>query len=350
MTASASARSLPAEWAPQSGVMLTWPHSQSDWHANLAAVEQVYLELARVICRYEKLLVVCYDASHQQHIHDLLQPHVDLTHVVFALHASNDSWARDHGPITVVEQHQPRLLDFQFNGWGDKYAHDLDNQITSRLHADGIFGSTPLDRIDIILEGGSIDSDGEGSLLTTRACLCHPSRNPALSTADIENQLQQLLGVERILWLENGWLAGDDTDSHIDMLARFCDAHTIAYTTCDDVEDEHYPELSTMHAELTAMTQRNGQAYELVALPIPCAIFNQEGERLPASYANFLIINAAVLVPQYGDPADAVALQRLTACFPDREVIGINCRAVIEQFGSLHCLTMQLPTGVLNGS
>ena len=350
MTALTSVRSLPAEWAPQSGVMLTWPHSQSDWHANLAAVEKVYLQLARVICQHEKLLVVCYDTSHQHHIHDLLQPYVDLTQVIFALHASNDSWARDHGPITVLEQHQPCLLDFQFNGWGDKYAHDLDNQITSGLHAEGIFGGTPLDTIDIILEGGSIDSDGEGNLLTTRACLCHPSRNPGLSATDIENQLQQLLGVERILWLEHGWLAGDDTDSHIDMLARFCDARTIAYTACDDAEDEHYSKLSAMHAELSVMTQRNGEAYELVALPIPHAIFNQEGERLPASYANFLIINAVVLVPQYGDPADTIALQRLTACFPGREVIGINCRAVIEQFGSLHCLTMQLPAGVLKAS
>jgi len=347
MTASAPVRTLPAEWAPQSGVMLTWPHSQSDWHANLAAVERVYLELARTICQHEKLLIVCYDVAHQQHIQALLQPHVSLSQVVFARHKSNDSWARDHGPITVLEQHRPRLLDFQFNGWGGKYAHDLDNQISSAVHADGVFGSTPLDRVDIILEGGSIDSDGEGSLLTTRVCLCHPQRNPHLSVADIERQLMQLLGVERILWLEHGWLAGDDTDSHIDMLARFCDPHTIAYSTCEDREDEHYPALSAMQAELTTLRQRNGQPYKLVALPIPQAIFNQDGDRLPASYANFLIINEAVLVPQYGDPADAVALQRLTACFPEREVIGINCRAVIEQFGSLHCLTMQLPNGVL---
>ena len=350
MTASTSVRSLPAEWAPQSGVMLTWPHSQSDWAANLTAVEHVYRDLARVICRHEKLLVVCYDAAHQQQIHAQLQAHVDLAQVVFTLQPSNDSWARDHGPITVLEQNQPRLLDFQFNGWGGKYAHDLDNQITTGLHTAGIFGNTPLDRIDLILEGGSIDSDGEGSLLTTRACLCHPGRNPHLSITDIENQLKQLLGVERILWLEHGWLAGDDTDSHIDMLARFCDARTIAYTACDDAEDEHYPELSAMHAELTAMTQSNGQTYELVALPLPQAMRTRQGHRLPASYANFLIINEAVLVPQYGDPADAIALQRLTTCFPEREVIGINCRAVIEQFGSLHCLTMQLPAGVLNVS
>ena len=350
MTASASARCLPAEWAPQSGVMLTWPHSQSDWAANLTAVEQVYRDLARVICRHEKLLVVCYDTAHQQHIHDLLQANVDLTQVVFAVQPSNDSWARDHGPITVLEQNQPRLLDFQFNGWGGKYPHELDNRITTGLHTNEIFGSTPLDQIEIVLEAGSIDSDGEGNLLTTRTCLCHPGRNPRLSLTDIETQLQNLLGVERILWLQHGWLAGDDTDSHIDMLARFCNPETIAYTACTDSKDEHFAELSAMHTELAGMTQRNGQAYELVALPIPQAIFNQQGQRLPASYANFLIINEVVLVPQYGDPADAIALQRLTGCFPERAVIGINCRAVIEQFGSLHCLTMQLPAGVLNVS
>lgn len=330
--------------------MLTWPHAQSDWHTILTAVEQVYLALAHEICQREKLLVVCYDMAHQQHIQELLQPQVDLQQVVFGIQPSNDSWARDHGPITVLQQQQPRLLDFQFNGWGGKYAHDLDNQITPALHTNGVFGTTPLEHSDIILEGGSIDSDGVGSLLTTRACLTHPGRNPQLSRSEIENRLKQLLGVKRILWLEHGWLAGDDTDSHIDMLARFCDARTIAYTACTDPGDEHYVELAALQQELATLTQPNGEPYELVALPIPQAILNQEGQRLPASYANFLIINGAVLVPQYDDPADAFALQQLTPCFPDREVIGINCRAVIEQFGSLHCLTMQLPAGVLQGS
>jgi agmatine deiminase len=347
MTTTASGRSLPAEWAPQSGVMLTWPHAQSDWHANLVAVEQVYIDLARVICPREMLLVVCYDSEHQQHIQTLLEPHADLKRIVFSVHPSNDSWARDHGPITILEQQRPRLLDFRFNGWGGKYAHDLDNRISAAVYADGVFGNTPLDHIDLILEGGSIDSDGEGSLLTTRACLMHTGRNPQLSLSQIEAELKSLLGVKRILWLEHGWLAGDDTDSHIDMLVRFCDPRTLAYTTCTDPADEHYAELAAMQAELSTLTQANGDAYTLVALPIPEAIFNQEGQRLPASYANFLILNEAVLVPQYDDPTDKIALQRLATCFPEREVIGINCRAVIEQFGSLHCLTMQLPAGVL---
>ncbi|NNF97072.1 MAG: agmatine deiminase family protein [Halobacteria archaeon] len=329
--------------------MLTWPHAHGDWAANLEAVERVYLDLAQAICSRELLLVTCYDLDHQKHVQQLLSTAgIPQSQIRFARQASNDSWARDHGPITITESGQPRLLDFLFNGWGGKYPHDLDNRITAGLKAAGIFGTTPMETLELVLEGGSIDSDGEATLLTTRACLGHPGRNPQFSMAGIEQQLKELLGVERILWLEHGALAGDDTDSHIDMLARFCDPQTIAHSTCTDPGDEHFVELSAMQQELAAMSRPDGQTYDLVALPIPQAIYNQEGQRLPASYANFLIINGAVLVPQYGDAADAVALERLTACFPTREVIGIDCRAVIEQFGSLHCLTMQLPEGVLN--
>ncbi len=349
MTKSMPSRILPAEWAPQSGVILTWPHAQSDWAANLEAVEQVYLELAQAICSRELLLVVCNDFDHQQHVQQRLNAaSIAPSRIQFARQASNDSWARDHGPITILENGQPYLLDFQFNGWGGKYPHDLDNRITAGLHAAGLFGATPLETLELVLEGGSIDSDGEGTLLTTRACLGHPDRNPQHSITEIEQQLKEILGIEHVLWLEHGRLAGDDTDSHIDMLARFCDLQTIAHSACTDPSDEHFVELSAMQHELAAMRRPDGQAYHLVALPIPRAIYNKQGERLPASYANFLIINDAVLVPQYGDAVDALALDRLTACFPEREVMGINCRAVIEQFGSLHCLTMQLPEGLLN--
>lgn len=331
--------------------MLTWPHAHGDWATHIEAVEQVYLQLVQAICPHELLLLICHDRDQQSHLQRLLA-NADIApdRIRFATQASNDSWARDHGPITVIENNQPRLLDFQFNGWGNKYPHDLDNQITAGLHAAGIFGATPLDTLELVLEGGSIDSDGNGSLLTTQACLGHPARNPQLSLAEIEQQLKALLGVERILWLAHGELAGDDTDSHIDMLARFCNPHTIAHSTCSDPADEHFATLAALQQELATLQQLNGQAYELVALPIPRGIYNQEGNRLPASYANFLIINGAVLVPQYDDPADVVALERLGSCFPTREIVGIDCRAVIEQFGSLHCLTMQLPEGVLNAT
>ncbi len=348
MTNSLPSRTLPAEWAPQSGVMLTWPHAHGDWAPNLEAVEQVYLQLVQAIARHELVLLVCYDNAHRQQVKQRLHAAaIAPSQIRYAVQTSNDSWARDHGPISVIENGRPRLLDFQFNGWGGKYPHDLDNLLSAGLQAAGIFTDTPLDRLALVLEGGSIESDGKGTLLTTVACLGHRGRNPQFTLTEIEQQLKKLLGVERILWLEHGELAGDDTDSHIDMLARFCDSETIAYSSCDDTDDAHFAPLSAMQQELAALQRVDGQPYKLVALPIPQAIFNQEGQRLPASYANFLIINGAVLVPQYDDAADTHALQQLATCFPTREIIGINCRAIIEQFGSLHCLTMQLPEGVL---
>ncbi|MDR9435552.1 MAG: agmatine deiminase family protein [Thiohalophilus sp.] len=341
-------RRLPAEWAPQSGVMLTWPHAETDWAANLHAVESVFAEIASQIARHEAVLIVVSGTSHRQHVEQQLIRHSCLlTQVRFAIAPSNDTWARDHGPVGVLAHDQPRLLDFTFNGWGNKHPAGLDNGITRELQRQKSFGNTPLETIDFVLEGGSFDSDGAGSLLTTRACLLNPSRNPDHNQAQIEQQLKQSLGVEQILWLSHGYLAGDDTDSHIDMLARFCPDSTIAYMHCDDSQDEHYAELQAMQQELQQLRNGNGESYRLLPLPWPAPIFNAQGERLPASYANFLVINDAVLVPQYGDNNDQRACAQLQTAFPDRVIIGIDCRPLIEQFGSLHCLTMQFPVGVL---
>lgn len=338
---------LPPEWAPQSGVQLTWPHQYGDWASRLAAVEPAFTAIAREIARREKVLIVCYDSPHRAHIEQTLKAgDVDMAQVILAIAPSNDTWARDHGPITVVCRNEPFLFDFGFNGWGGKYAHDLDNLITNRLHKAGVFGRVQMEDIGMILEGGSIEVDGSGTLLTTTQCLLTPTRNPNLSRVEIERELHDLLGLKRILWLEHGHLAGDDTDSHIDTLARYCDAKTIAYVACDDPKDEHYEDLKAMERELQSFRAADGSPYRLVPLPWPRAQYDGK-KRLPATYANFLIINGAVLVPTYRDPADAVALERLATCFPDREVIGIDCSAVIAQYGSLHCLTMQLPVGVL---
>lgn len=339
---------LPPEWAPQSGVMLTWPHRHGDWAARLAQVEPVFVAIAREIARRERVLIVCYDTQHRAHIEQrLTQGGVDLARVVLRIAPSNDTWARDHGPITVLCQDEALLLDFGFNGWGGKYGHALDDAITRRLYHADTFGDAPLQTVDMILEGGSIEVDGSGTLLTTRRCLLAPTRNPGLDQAALERKLKELLGLNRILWLDHGYLAGDDTDSHIDTLARYCDARTIAYVACDDPRDEHYTELKAMEAELKTFRAADGNPYRLVALPWPRAATSSDGSRLPATYANFLIINGAVLVPTYEDPADAIALARLRECFPQHEVVAINCRPVIEQYGSLHCLTMQLPAGVL---
>ncbi|MEM1214393.1 MAG: agmatine deiminase family protein, partial [Bacteroidota bacterium] len=256
---------------------------------------------------------------------------------------SNDTWARDHGPISVFEDGQLRLLDFIFNGWGLKFPANRDNLLTKTLHTWGIYGDLPLEQVGLVLEGGALETDGQGTLLTTRECLLSPNRNPHLEQAALEEKLNETLGVDRFLWLENGRLLGDDTDAHIDTLARFCDAETIAYVHCDDPRDVHYADLQLMEQELQQFRTRRGTPYRLVPLPWPDACHAQDGNRLPATYANFLIINGAVLVPTYGLPQDQTALQVLQDCFPTREIIGIDCRLLIEQHGSLHCVTMQIP-------
>ena len=259
--------------------------------------------------------------------------------------ASNDIWARDHGPITVYRNGQPVLLDFRFNGWGGKFPHELDDRITVRLHALGAFAATPLEPVDLILEGGSIETDGAGTLLTTR-CLLNPNRN-GLDRAALERRLGETLGISRFLWLEHGHLLGDDTDSHTDTLARFCDARTIAYQGCADTADPHYGPLQAMAEELRSFRTASGEPYRLIELPLPAPRRDERGNRLPAGYANFLILNGAVLVPTYGDPLDAVALERLSGCFPNHDIKGVPCATLTHQGGSLHARPCSLPAGVM---
>ena len=340
---------LPPEWAPQSGVMMTWPHQNSDWRNVLHEVEPVYINIARHITPREMLLINCRDQNLIDHVKACLHSaNIDLNKVIFSIVDSNDTWTRDYGPLTVLKDGSPYMLDFTFNGWGGKFDAGLDNQVTRHLHRSGEFGRTPLDGVDMVLEGGSIEVDGQGNLLTTAQCLLAPTRNPELDRQEIEARLRLWFGVTNVIWLEHGHLRGDDTDSHIDTLARFCDPHTIAYVACDKPEDEHYSGLRQMETELRTCRNNDGEPYRLVPLPWPGPKFDSDdGRRLAASYANFLIINGAVLVPTYDDPADDVALQRLQPCFPDREVIGIPCLPLIRQNGSLHCITMQIPAGVL---
>ena len=328
--------------------MLTWPHAHGDWAPRLSQVEPVFVDIARQVSRREQALIVCYDDAHRARVRELLAgAGIEANRLQLRIAPSNDTWARDHGPITIVCRDEPTLLDFGFNGWGGKYPSDLDNAITRRLFRDGAFGATPLETVDLVLEGGSIEVDGSGTLLTTARCLLAPTRNPKLTQDGLEARLKELLGLDRILWLQHGHLTGDDTDSHIDTLARFCDARTIAYVACDDPNDEHHAELKAMEEELRALRAADGGPYRLVPLPWPRARYDDDGRRLPATYANFLIINGAVLVPTYDDPADGPALARLRECFPGREIIGVDCLPLIYQYGSLHCVTMQLPEGVL---
>ena len=329
--------------------MLTWPHDRTFWAPRLTAVENVYLEIASAICSHEELLVVCRDADHRTHVETLLHAHgCPRQRLHLAIAPSDDTWARDHGPIAVLEDGMPHLLDFAFNAWGGKYPYQQDNAINRTIAEAGAFGDTPLEQVGLILEGGSIDTDGAGTLLTTRHCLLTPTRNAGLDESAIEAELRDALGVHRVLWLEHGALAGDDTDGHIDTLARFCDERTIAYVRCSDPTDEHHAELQAMEAELAALRDAAGEPYRLLPLPMPKAHYKHDGQRLPATYANFLIINGAVLMPTYDDPVhDEAAMEILGNAFPGREVVGINCVPIIQQYGSLHCLTMQLPVGAL---
>ena len=332
---------LPAEWEPQDAVLICWPHEKTDWAPYLKEAEAVFADIAEAVTRFEKLIVVVHNETIVRTKLEKRGVHMDR--VALYEIESNDTWARDFGPITIYENGKPVLLDFTFTGWGGKFEAGLDNQITSKLHAAGAFGKTPLRTINLILEGGSIESDGAGTLLTTDECLLNPNRNTHLNRQQVENLLAGELGIRQFQWLENGWLAGDDTNAHIDTLARLCPDDTILYVQCDDPADEHFPALSAMEAELKKMNPRL-----LLPLPWPTAKFDDEGNRLPATYANFLIINGAVLVPVYDDPVnDTVALSTVKKAFPDREIIGIDCSALILQHGSLHCVTMQIPKGVL---
>ena len=274
--------------------------------------------------------------------------HCNLKNILFQELPSNDTWARDHGPITIIVDEKVVISDFTFNGWGLKFTSDLDNQITSLLFNRGIFNQECRyeNHQHLILEGGSIESDGEGTVLTTKECLFSENRNNHLTEQQLEQQLIELFGLKRILWLSSGYLAGDDTDSHIDTLARFCDAKTIAYVKCEDPNDEHFNALNLMEKELRSFRTLANEPYNLIELPMAEAVFDGE-QRLPATYANFLIINGAVLVPVYNSPRDNKAIRQLKIAFPDREIIGIDCRSLIKQHGSLHCITMQFPVGVI---
>lgn len=343
-------RTLAPEWARQSGVQLTWPHANTDWAYMLPQVTECYLRLAFEIATRETLLIVTPDVEATQALINERLPQRATQNIIYHQCPTNDTWARDHAFLTVMSNTGAELLDFRFNGWGGKFAAQLDNAINKSL----VSGTKPLlkgkyiDFLDFELEGGSIEVDGQGTLLTTSECLLNPNRNPQLDKAHKEALLKERLGIDRVLWLDHGYLAGDDTDSHIDTLARLCPNNTIVYVRCTDPTDEHYPALQAMEEQLRTFTTAKGDPYKLIALPMAQAVYDENGERLPTTYANYLVMNHAVLYPTYAQPDnDAQAARALRQAFPDRDIVGVDCRALIRQHGSLHCVTMQYPWGVL---
>jgi agmatine/peptidylarginine deiminase len=342
---------FPSEWHNQDAVQLTWPNPDTDWSDMLDEITPCYLAMAKEILKKEKLIIVAQDISAVQELFN--ENGIHSTDSLYYCETNiNDTWARDHSGISVIQNDAQGLIyDFAFNGWGNKYPYELDNKITEKIFHSRIIDPAitrkPIN--DFVLEGGSIESDGNGTILSTSSCLFNKNRNPHLTQDEITNRLKSLLGAERILMLHNGHLEGDDTDGHIDTIARFCSKDDIAYVKCTDPADEHYAPLLKMEQELQAFTRPDGRPYNLHPLPMADkTVF--ENRRLPATYANFLIINDAILMPAYNSPKDAIALQTLQTLFPTREVIPINALPLIRQGGSIHCATMQYPKHFISSS
>ena len=337
---------LPAEWEPQAAVLIAWPHEGTDWAERLAEVETTYVALAAAVTRFQPLIVVAADTGVRAHAESLLRTAgIDLARIRFVELPYDDTWLRDSGPITLAAgDGRFQLADFRFTGWGGKFGAERDDALIAGLVREGVFGHAGHRRIDWALEGGGIESDGAGSVLTTWKCLSQ--RHPDQSRAAMDAILMDSLHASRVLWLDHGYLEGDDTDAHIDTLARFAPGERIVYQACGDASDKHHAELARMGEELAALRTADGRPYQLHPLPWAQPIID-EGRRLAASYANYLIVDGAVLVPAYGDAADDEAARIIGNAHPGRIVVQVPCRPLIWQNGSLHCITMQLPAGLI---
>lgn len=336
---------LPAEWERQRALQLTWPHKDTDWNYCLDEINNTYVEMADAITRYEPLIIVAPDTKEVERMLCGRLSEEQLKRVTLHQCPTNDTWARDHAFISLKERNAEdgplTLLDFRFNGWGEKFAADKDNLINRTLYARGVFGGERVDYDDFVLEGGSIESDGRGTVLTTSVCLMAPNRNQPLSQAEVEQVLKERLCARKIVWFDHGQLIGDDTDGHIDTIVRLCPDNTLLYVGCDDENDPQYADLHALEQQLKVATDADGNPYRLLRLPMPDALYD-DGDRLPATYANFLIINGAVIVPTYAqEENDARALALVAEAFPGYDIIGIDSRTIVRQHGSIHCLTMQ---------
>jgi agmatine/peptidylarginine deiminase len=336
-------RYFPAEWHPQQAVQLTWPHSKTDWNWIIEDIQSFYIQLINTITEFENVIISVPDPEVIESIQSQLKNNHFECH--FFICSNNDTWARDHGPIGTYEDKKLVIEDFRFNGWGGKFDARLDNKITESLFQQQAYQAHYYETRNFILEGGSIESDGHGCLLTTCQCLMNTNRNASLTQVQIESYLKDSLGSQKFLWLKHGDLIGDDTDAHVDTLARFAPNNQIIFQGCDNPEDDHFHELQAMKAQLAEFTNTQDKSFKLIELPWPDSIIEEaDNQRLPATYANFLFINGAVLLPIYGVAQDQKAIEVMTQALPNHKIIPINCATVIRQYGSLHCLTMQIPT------
>ena len=359
---------LPSEWQQQVAVQLTWPHANTDWAPYLEDIVRMEVRMADEITKREDLIIVTPEKEALREFLSTQLTEQQLKRVKIVEMPTDDTWARDHGAITLLPRPEDKeksgkaiLLDFCFNGWGKKFPAENDNHISWNLKCSGVFfdyychnrhkGEALQDdpetecemeeHLDFVLEGGSIESDGKGTVFTTSQCLLAPNRNQPLSKEGIEDYLKRVLCAERIVWLDHGNLIGDDTDGHIDTIVRIAPDDTILYVKCDDYKDEQFQDFEALESQLQCLRTKEGKPYRLLPLPMPKAMYD-DGDRLPATYANFLIINGAVLVPTYNQPElDKKAMEIIQQAFPDREIIGIDAQVAVRQHGSLHCLTMQ---------
>jgi agmatine deiminase len=329
-------RYLPAEWHKQRAILMAFPHEKTDWRYNLTRALIPFIRIAQAIAYSQPVYILC---DNREEVSNMFCSTLNMSFIEIP---TNDTWSRDYGFISIIENGEVKLLDFKFDGWGGKFEASLDNSVNQTLHKKGYLGTTPLESIDFVLEGGSIDSSGDGVILTTSECLCNQNRNGGLSKIEVENRLKEYFGAKKILWLDYGYLAGDDTNSHIDTLARFISKDTIAYVQCLDREDEHYIELKEMENQIKRFRTIDNRPYNRVPLPMPTAKFDKEGNRLPATYANFLITNKALIYPTYSVKEDKIIHKIFNKIFSKREIIPVECSQLIIHGGSLHCSTMQI--------
>ncbi len=339
-----ASRRLPAEWETVDAVMMAWPHSGTDWLPVLPQAQDCFTAITEAIVPYARVVMIAPDIDEAASALKRISPE----RLLLIPAETNDTWTRDYGAITVQDNGVPVPLDFKFNGWGLKFAADRDNMVNSAMAAMGIFTHTPENHLDFVLEGGSVESDGYGLVITTDSCLLNPNRNGGMDKEAICTYIASVLGASRVVSLQNGALEGDDTDGHIDTLARLAPDNTIIYTGCASPSDSHYHSLKAMESELRHLRTAGGKPFRLVELPLPDAVYDDQGQRLPATYANFLFVNGAVILPVYGQPLkDQMAADIIKSALPQYDVVPVDCSTLILQHGSLHCSTMQLPPGTL---
>lgn len=337
---------LPAEWESDSAILLSWPHADTDWAYMLDDAQKCVAEIANAVASVGRKVIVL--APDPDEVTSALSDISAKGLLTVYPYLTNDTWTRDYGPLTLFDDSgKPMCVDYQFNGWGLKFAADRDNLATSHLVADGLIDAPICNRLDYTLEGGSIDIDTDGTVITTSECMLSLNRNGHITREAVESELIATLGASRIIWLDHGSLKGDDTDSHIDTLARFAPGHTLLYNVCTDCDDPNYDDIATMGRQIEQLAPKYG--LKTVELPLPAPIYDpDDGHQLPATYANFLALPEAVLVPTYCQPStDKQAIEIISQVF-NRPVIPVDCRALIRQHGSLHCMTMQIPVQALN--